>query len=147
MPARKANESGFKAPPPPPELVDAGLPPELAAAWFSVTLADALPDSPLVVELQVIPKISVTDEVSRANGSVTVWLPLVAFVPAQLSSGPPPVAVQLVALDDFHVSVVDFPAVMVVGDADSAAVTVGQLHTTDADTLTAATPGAVQLSV
>jgi hypothetical protein len=63
MPARKANDSGFKAPPPPP--------PELAGAWFSVTLAEALPDNPLVVEAQVIPKVNTT-ELSRATASVTV---------------------------------------------------------------------------
>jgi len=145
MHARNASDSGFKAPPPPPELAGGGAPP--AAAWFSVTFTDALSDSPLVVELQVIPNVSTTDEVSRAADSVTVLLPLVALVPAQLSSVPPPVAVQLVALDDFHVSVVDCPAVMVVGDAEIVAVTTGQLQATDADTLTAATPGALQLSV
>jgi hypothetical protein len=71
MAARKANESGFKAPPP-PELVDVGVPPELAAAAFSVTVIDALSDSPLVVELQVIPKVNTTDELVRALASVTV---------------------------------------------------------------------------
>jgi hypothetical protein len=99
-----------------------------------------------VVELQVIPKVNTTDPVSRATASVTLWLPLVALVPAQLSSAPPPVAVQLVALDDFHVSVVDCPAVMVVGEAEIVAVTTGQVQTTEADALTAATPDAVQLS-
>jgi hypothetical protein len=74
---------------------------------LSSTFADARPDSPLVVELQVIPKVSTRDEVARATASVTVWLPLVAFAPAQLSSAPPPVAVQLVALEDVQVKVVD----------------------------------------
>jgi len=65
MPARNANDSGFEAPAPPPELVDvAAL--ELAAAWFSVALADALSDSPLVVELQVIPKVNTADEILSA---------------------------------------------------------------------------------
>src|ERR1700728_57613 len=91
-PARNANDSGFKAPPPPPELAGGGV----AGAWVSVTLADALSDSPLVVEVQLIPKVNTTDAVSRATASVTVSVPLVAFVPAQLSSAPPPVAVQFV---------------------------------------------------
>jgi hypothetical protein len=114
MPPRKANDGEFKAPPPPPQLAD---------TWFSVALAEALSDSPLVVEVQVIPKVNTTDEVSRATASVAGWVSLVAFVPAQLSPAPPPVAVQLVALEDFHVSVVDCHAVMVV-------VTAGQVQTT-----------------
>lgn len=100
-----------------------------------------------MVELHVIPKVNTTEEVSRAKGSVTGWPPLVALVPAQLSSGPPPVAVQLVASEDVHVSVVDFPAMIVVGDAEIDTVKAGHVHTTEVDTLTAATPGAVQLSV
>ena len=96
--------------------------------------------------MQVIPKVRTTDEVSRATASVTIWLPLVAFVPGQLSSAPPPAAVQLVALDDFHVRVVVCPAMMVVGDAEIVAVTRGQVQTTEADAFTAATPDAVQLS-
>jgi hypothetical protein len=134
IPTRKAKDSGFKVPPP-PDLVGAG---------FSVTFADALSDSPLGVELQVMPNVN-TDAASRATASVTIWLPFVAFVPAQLSSAPPPVAVQPVALNDFHVSVVDCPAVIVVADAEIVAVTRGQFQTTEAEALTAATPGAVQL--
>jgi hypothetical protein len=110
-------------------------------------LTDAASDSPLVVELQVIAKVNTTDETSRAKGSIMVSIPLVALVPAQLSSVPPPVAVQVVALADVHVRVVDFPAMIVVGDAEIVVVTRGQFHTTEADTLTAVTPGAVQLSV
>jgi hypothetical protein len=123
MPARKATDSQFKAPPPPLELAGAGSPPEVATAWFSVTLTDAFPDCPPLLESQVIPKLNSTDEVSSAAASVTVWLPLVALVPAQLSPAPPPVAVQLVELEDFHISVVDCPTVMVVGEAEIAAVT------------------------
>jgi hypothetical protein len=114
MPARIADDSGLRAPPPPPELAGAG---------FSVTLTDALSENPLVAELQVIPKVNAMDGVSGATGSVTVWLPLVALVPAQLSSAPPPVAIQLVALADFQVSVVDCPALMVAGDAEIDVVT------------------------
>jgi hypothetical protein len=128
---------------------DFPLPPPLdpEGARSSITLVDALAESPLVVELQVIMKVRVTDGASRAKGSITVWLPLVALVPAQLSSGLPPVAVQLVAFEEFQVSVVDFPAVMAVGEAEIATVTAGQLQTTGVDTLTAGTPGAVQFSV
>jgi hypothetical protein len=86
-----------------------------------------------MVDSQLIPKVNITDEVSRAKASVTVWLPRVALVPAQLSSGPPPVAVQVVASEDVHVSVVDFPAMIVVGDAAIVAVTAGQLTTTEAE--------------
>ena len=60
---------------------------------------------------------------------------------------PPPVAVQLVALEDVHVTVVDCPAVMVVGEAAIVMVTGGHAQATEVDTLTAAAPGAVQLSV
>ena len=138
MPASKTNDSGLNAPPPPP--------PELGADELSsVTLADAEADNPLVVELQVIPKVNTTDAVSRATGSVTVWLPLVALVPAQLSSAPPPVAVQPVAFEDVQVRVVDFPAVMVVGNAEIVAVTAGHFQTTDVDGSTTGAPGAVQL--
>jgi hypothetical protein len=101
-----------------------------------------LADSPLTVELQLMAKLN-ADCASRATASVRVWLPLVAFVPGQLSLGPPPVAVQLVALDDVHVSVVVPPAVMVVGEAEIDTVTGGQFQTTWVDTLTAGTPGAV----
>src|SRR5271163_795385 len=117
MPARKANDSQFKAPPPPPELAGV-VPPEVAAAWFSVTLTDAFPDCPAMLESQVIPKLNTMDAVSSAAASITLRLPFVAFVPAQPSSAPPPVAAQLVAFDDFHVSVVDCPTVMVVGEAE-----------------------------
>jgi hypothetical protein len=133
MPARNANESGLKAPPPPPELVGAGPPPEVAGAWFSVTLTDALSDRPLAVELQLIPKVSMTDEVSRAAASVTVSLPLVALEPAQLSSAPPPVAVQPVAFEELHVRVTAPPAVIDAGEAQIVAVTEGQLTTTEVD--------------
>jgi hypothetical protein len=112
-----------------------------------VTLTDAFADSPLVVELQVMPNVNTTDEVSRATASVAVWLPLVALVPAQLSSAPPPVAVQLVALEDFHIRVVDCPAVMVVSEAEIVAVTGGQFQITEVETFTEGTPAAVQLSV
>jgi hypothetical protein len=61
--------------------------------------------------------------------------PLVAFRPAQPSSGPPPLALQVVALEDVHVRVVDFPATKVVGDAERVAVTTGQLTTSETDLL------------
>jgi hypothetical protein len=138
MPASKTNDRGFIAPPPP--LLELG-----AEELSSVTLADAEADNPLVVELQVIPKVNTTDEVSRATGSVTVWLPLFALVPAQLSSAPPPVAVQPVAFEDAQVRVVDCPAVMVVGDAEIVGVTAGHFQTTDVDGSTTGAPGAVQL--
>jgi len=48
----------------------------------------------------------------------------------------------VVALDDPQVSVVDCPAVMVVGDADNVAVTAGQVQTTDTVWLTSGVPGA-----
>jgi hypothetical protein len=94
--------------------------------------------------VQLIPKVNTIDAVSKLTASVTVWLPLVALVPGQLSSAPPPVAVQLVALADFHVSVVDCPALMVVGDAEIATVTAGQLQITEVDALAGATPGPMQ---
>jgi hypothetical protein len=81
-----------------------------------------------------MPKVN-TDCASRATASVTLWLPLVAFVPGQPSLGPPPVAVQLVALDEVHVSVVDCPAVMVVGEAEIDTVTGGQFQTTERTSL------------
>jgi len=133
MPASKTNDRGFIAPPPP--LLELG-----AEELSSVTLADAEADNPLV-----IPKVNTTDEVSRATGSVTVWLPLFALVPAQLSSAPPPVAVQPVAFEDAQVRVVDCPAVMVVGDAEIVGVTAGHFQTTDVDGSTTGAPGAVQL--
>jgi hypothetical protein len=109
-------------------------------------LTEAFPERPLVAEVQVILKVNMTDEVSRATASGTDWLPLVALVPVQLSSAPPPAAAQSVALDDFHVTVVDLPAVMVVGEAEIETATGGQFQTTEADTLTAATPEPVQFS-
>jgi hypothetical protein len=121
---------------PPPDLEGGGL--------LSVTLAVACPDKPLPVELHVMPNVSITDAVAVANGSVIVWLPLVALAPAQLSPEPPPVAVQPVALVDVHVSVVDWPAVIVEGDADSVAVTVGHVQTIITVESASGRPGAVQ---
>lgn len=95
----------------------------------------------------MIPKISVTDGLAGTKGSVTVWLPLVALVPAQLSPEAPPVPEQLIAFDDFQVKVVDCPAVMVVGDADSVAVTAGHVQTTATCDETAGVPVAVQLTL
>jgi hypothetical protein len=112
-----------------------------------VTLTDAARDNPLVVEVQVISKVNTTDAVCGANASVTAWLPWIVLAPAQLSAGPPPVAVQLVALDAVQMIVVDCPAAMVLGEAETDKVTGGQLQVTEVETVTAATPGPVQLSV
>jgi hypothetical protein len=59
-------------------------------------------------------------------------LPLVAFAPGQLSLGLPPLAAQLVAFADFQLSVVDCPAVNIVGEADRDTVTTGHVTTTEA---------------
>ena len=65
------------------------------------------------------------------------------MVPAQLSPEAPPVPEQLVAFEDVQVSVVGFPAVMIVGDADSVAVTRGHVQITDTVALLAGVPAAV----
>ena len=119
-------------------------PPDLDGGLLSVITAVAFADNPLAVESHVMPKVNITDAVAVAKGSVMIWLPLAAFAPAQLSPEPPPVAVQLVALVAAQVNVVDWPAVMVAGDADSVAVTAGQFQTTEVTGSTAGTPGAVQ---
>jgi len=62
--------------------------------------------------------------------SVIAAVPLEAFPPAHASPATPPVAVQLVALVEFHVSVVAWPALMVVGAAERDAVTTGTASTT-----------------
>jgi hypothetical protein len=67
---------------------------------------------------------------AATKDSVKVALPLVALALGHVSLTPPPVAVQLLALVELHVSVVDRPAVMVVGDAESDAVTTGQVTST-----------------
>ena len=90
---------------------------------------------------------------SGVSARASIWacrftramLPLFALVPAQLSSAPPPVAVQPVAFEDAQVRVVDCPAVMVVGDAEIVGVTAGHFQTTDVDGSTTGAPGAVQL--
>jgi hypothetical protein len=64
MPASKTSDSGFNAPPPPWELAADELP--------SVTLADAEADSPLVAELQAIPKVNTADDTEGPKASVTV---------------------------------------------------------------------------
>jgi hypothetical protein len=64
MPASKTNDSGLNPPPPPWALG--------ADELSSVTLADAEPDNPLVVELQVIPKVNTADETEGPKASVTV---------------------------------------------------------------------------
>jgi len=61
---------------PPPDLEEGAL--------SSVTLAEACADSPLAVELHVMPNVSVTEAVAMAKGSGTVWLPLVALAPAPI---------------------------------------------------------------
>ncbi len=117
-------------------------PPDLDGGLLSVTTAVAFADSPLAVELQVMPKVNIADAVAVAKGSVMIWLPLAALAPAQLSPEPPPVAVQSVALADAQVKVVDWPADMVVGEAESVAVTAGHVQTTEVTGSTAGTPGA-----
>jgi len=52
--------------------------------------------------------------------------------------------VQLVALDEVQVSVVDCPAVIVVGDALKVAATAGHVQTMEAAATTSGMPGAVQ---
>jgi hypothetical protein len=74
--------------------------------------------------------------VAGAKDSVTVWLPDVALLPGQPSLSPPPVAEQLVAFEELHVTVTASPGLIDVGEAEIVAVTVGQLQTTEADTLT-----------
>ena len=59
-------------------------------------------------------------------------LPLVArVVPAQPSLVPPPLATQVLALIEVHVSVVELPEVIVVGDAVKDTDRAGQVTTTD----------------
>jgi hypothetical protein len=118
-PASNANVAAFKAPPPPPELVCGPTP--FCGNTPSTTLTDPFADCPVALEMQVIPKVNVMPEVIWTD-SVTVALPLVAFGPAQLSPSPPPVAVQLVALEDFHVSVSGWLKVMELSDAEIVAV-------------------------
>jgi hypothetical protein len=60
----KLARAGSMRPRPPP-------PPDPAGAGFSVTLDDALADSPLAVELQLMAKVN-ADCASRATASVTV---------------------------------------------------------------------------
>lgn len=108
-------------------------------------MADDLPDSPLAVEVHVMLKVRVTDGTARAYDSVTILLPLVdRLLPDQPSAEPPPEAVQLIAFAEVQVSVVDCPAVIVVGDAVSVAVTAGQVQTTEVKGSISGTPGAVQ---
>ena len=55
---------------------------------------------------------------ATTTGSVMAALPLIArVVPAQPSSVPPPLAMQVLALAEVHVSVVELPEAIVVGDA------------------------------
>jgi hypothetical protein len=98
----------------------------------------------LAEDVQVIPKVSVTDELASLKDSGSDWVPLVAFVPAQPSPGSPPVAVQLVAFVEPQVKVVEPPSVIVAGDADTVAVTAGHVQVTAATGSAAVAPGAVQ---
>jgi hypothetical protein len=96
--------------PPPPDFEAGGR--------LSVTFTDACVDCPLAADVQVRVKVKVS-EVAGSKGSVTDALPLVAFAPGQPSLGPPPVAEQLLALAELHVSLVACPESIDVGDADS----------------------------
>jgi len=96
-----------------------------------VTFAIGCADFPLAEDVQVRIKLKVS-EVVGTKASVTDALPLVAFVPAQPSLVPPPVAEQVLALVEFQVRVVDCPALMVVGDAVRVAATAGHVTTTAA---------------
>ena len=84
---------------------------------------------------------------SGAKRSVRVWLPDFALLPGQPSLSPPPLAEQLVAFEELHVRVTVLPAMIAAGETEIAAVTGSHVHTIEVDTVTAATPGAVQLSV
>ena len=94
---RKIKDSPSKEPPP-PDLA-------AGAVAFSITLADACTDWPLAADMQVSIKLKVSG-VADAEDSVTAALPLVGFVPGQASPAPPPLAEQLLALAELHVSVV-----------------------------------------
>jgi hypothetical protein len=68
---------------------------------------------------------------ASTTGSLITALPLVARIdPAQPSSVPPPLAVQLLAFAAVQVSVVELPEVMVAGDAVRDTVSAGQATTT-----------------
>jgi hypothetical protein len=91
----------------------------------------AEPDSPLAVEVHSRVNVKDKDGVAGTNDSVADAEPFVDFVPGQLSPGPPPVATHVLAFDDFQVSVVDCPAVIVVGDAEIDTLTAGHVTATD----------------
>lgn len=108
-------------PPPPPEL----------AGGFSTTLTDAGVDWLVPELLHVNVYVSVSGE-ATTTGSAMAALPLVArVVPAQPSSVPPPLATQVLALAEVHVSVVELPDAIAVGDAISDKVRAGQDTTTE----------------
>jgi hypothetical protein len=113
--------------PPPPDLAAGG---GGGGGGFSTTLAVACADWPLAADVQVRIKLKVSGA-GGAEVSVTDTLPLVAFVPNQPSLVPPPVAEQLLALAELHVSIVACPALTVVGEAVNVAVTVGHVKTTE----------------
>jgi len=90
-----------------------------------------------VLEVQFSVKVIISEGVEGTKGSVTVAVPLVAFDPGQPSPLPPSEAVQLVALLEDHVNVVDCPEVNEVGEAVRVAVTGGHVYTTSASTFNA----------
>jgi hypothetical protein len=68
---------------------------------------------------------------ATTTGSAMLALPLVGrVVPVQLSSVPPPLATHVLALAEDHLSVVELPEVIVVGDAVRDTERVGQETTT-----------------
>ena len=94
-------------------------------------MTDAGVDWPVPELLQVKVYVSVSGE-ATTTGSVMAALPLVAcVVPAQPSLVPPPLAAQVLALAEVHVSRVESPEVIVVGDAVSDTVRAGQATTTE----------------
>jgi hypothetical protein len=98
---------------------------------FRTTLMDAGVDwfVPGLLHVKVYVRVSAD---ATTTDSVTVALPLVARDPAQLSSVPPPLATQVLALAEVHVSFVELPELIVVGDAVRDTVRAGQAATTDA---------------
>ena len=93
-------------------------PPWLGGGGFTVIVADAEFDCPVLDDVQLSVNVTLKGD-ATTTGSVIGALPLViSVVPAQPSPVPPPLAVQPVALVELHDRVVDWPDMIEVGEAD-----------------------------
>jgi len=100
-----------------------------------------------MLDVQVIVKLNVSDVPAMTGlGSVIATLPLVGRVPlGQPSFEPPPELAHVVAFLDVQLSVVDCPALSVVGEAVTIAVTGGHVTTTGVACAASVCGPAVQL--